>query len=158
MADDLRLIRILLPTGSNIEISPYYMVNLVRDCFELSHLNKVCGSEPRPCPSKVTLSHATSSLSIKKGSSPVRGLRSEPRPLVVTSNSPCQSSGAIVARRYFISRLLSLLSAPPSGSFSVITILSGDRSLRTTWDVSINERWTPWRRKSASAKLPAVIP
>jgi hypothetical protein len=38
-----------------------------------------------PCPSKVTLSNATSPMSIKKGSSPVRGLWSEPRPFVVTS-------------------------------------------------------------------------
>jgi hypothetical protein len=38
-----------------------------------------------PCPSKVTLSSATSPMSIKKGSSPVRGLWSKPRPFVVTS-------------------------------------------------------------------------
>jgi hypothetical protein len=38
-----------------------------------------------PCPSKVTLSNATSPMSIKKGSSPVRGLWSKPRPFVVTS-------------------------------------------------------------------------
>ena len=38
-----------------------------------------------PCPSKVTLSNATSPMSIKKGSGPVRGLWSKPRPFVVTS-------------------------------------------------------------------------
>ena len=36
-------------------------------------------------PSKITLSDATSSLSINKGSRPIRGLWSKPRPFVVTS-------------------------------------------------------------------------
>jgi hypothetical protein len=38
-----------------------------------------------PRPSKIMLSNATSPTGIEKGSSPVRGLWSEPRPLVVTS-------------------------------------------------------------------------
>jgi len=38
-----------------------------------------------PRPSKVMLRNATSSLSINKGSSPVRGLRSKSRPLIITS-------------------------------------------------------------------------
>jgi hypothetical protein len=38
-----------------------------------------------PRPSKIMLSNATSSLSIKKGSSPVRRLWSKSRPFVITS-------------------------------------------------------------------------
>ena len=110
-----------------------------------------------PRPSKIMLSNATSPTGIEKGSSPVRGLWSEPRPLVVTS----KLSLPIIwcDRRSPIFHLASPEPSvrAPSGSFSAKTILSGDGSLLATWDISINEWWTTSRRKSGSVKLPTVI-
>ena len=136
-----------------------------------------------PCPSKVTLSHATSPMSIKKGSSPVRvhhsfmetshvvlSERSTLR-IVITENEPegarteGSGEGEMKYRRATssISRAASTFSgfgipkATVRGSLGVVVRASPIRRNFQTFHANHLLR-SSCRRKLGSAKLPAVIP
>jgi hypothetical protein len=80
-------------------------------------------------PSKILLRNATSTLSISERGAPVRGLRSKSRPLVICT----ELSIPIFFRNRFLPMFhrasVQTFYLPRSGSFSVETMLRGDRSL-----------------------------
>ena len=89
--------------------------------------NTLPGMPIVPCPNKILLSNATSTLSINKSGTPVRGLRSKSRPFV--------KAGKLTIPIFFRDRFLPMshlvsslaFSSAPLGSFSGKTILRGDR-------------------------------
>jgi len=104
----------------------------------------------RPAPSKVMLSNATFAKSIEKvavcrGCGPSLAIRRNFQTL--HANHLLRSSLADISSP-------ELLSAPLRVRFSENGSFAADRSLRATWDVSINEWWTLGRRNGDRRSCP----
>ena len=115
-------------------VAPSFFVNAISFAiavFVLVTLDPARLHAPRPVERKAgqVLRNATSTLSIEKSRTPVRGCGPNLAHSSYVSNSPSDSFSASVSCRYFILSPPEPFYSARSALFSVRTILRGDRSL-----------------------------